>query len=289
MEWIDEGIVLGVKRHGETSAILELMTREHGRHLGLVRGGAARGCGRAATGQRVQRDLAGAARRASRPYMVEGIDLRAGGVSCRARMRVYGVTHLAALVRLLPEREPHAGIHAALEAILDVLDDPAAVAPMVARFELAIPGRARFRPRSRLLRGDRRERRSRLRVAEVGPRGLARRRRAISRKLMRPARFPAATTSRPPRRRLADAFALDRLLSSSATPSAARPGAARRPRPLRRRRSCSQPASRATRCSIANEKRFPRARGSAGDRAARGAGGALSRLRALHHHAPRAS
>src|SRR3989304_8772604 len=39
MQWTDEGIVIGVKRHGEASAILELMTREHGRHLGLVRGG----------------------------------------------------------------------------------------------------------------------------------------------------------------------------------------------------------------------------------------------------------
>src|SRR6202023_2453616 len=38
---------------------------------------------------------------------------------------------------LLAEREPHAGIHHALENILDALDDPAAVAPMVAQFELA--------------------------------------------------------------------------------------------------------------------------------------------------------
>src|SRR5258708_33756229 len=40
MEWTDEGIVLGVRRHGESSAIVELLTRKHGRHLGLVRGGA---------------------------------------------------------------------------------------------------------------------------------------------------------------------------------------------------------------------------------------------------------
>ncbi len=40
MEWTDEGIVLGVRRHGESSAIAELLTRGHGRHLGLVRGGA---------------------------------------------------------------------------------------------------------------------------------------------------------------------------------------------------------------------------------------------------------
>jgi len=34
MQWTDEGIVLGSKRHGEGNAILELMTRAHGRHLG---------------------------------------------------------------------------------------------------------------------------------------------------------------------------------------------------------------------------------------------------------------
>ena len=38
MRWADEGIVLASKRLGEANAILELMTREHGRHLGLVRG-----------------------------------------------------------------------------------------------------------------------------------------------------------------------------------------------------------------------------------------------------------
>src|SRR6267142_2565475 len=40
MNWDDEGIVLGVRRHGEANAIAEVMTLAHGRHLGLVRGGA---------------------------------------------------------------------------------------------------------------------------------------------------------------------------------------------------------------------------------------------------------
>ncbi len=39
MEWRDEGLIVGVRRHGEHSAIVEAMTRAHGRHLGLVRGG----------------------------------------------------------------------------------------------------------------------------------------------------------------------------------------------------------------------------------------------------------
>ena len=39
MEWRDEGLVIGIRRYGERSAILEVMTRAHGRHLGLVSGG----------------------------------------------------------------------------------------------------------------------------------------------------------------------------------------------------------------------------------------------------------
>ncbi|MEM9369734.1 MAG: DNA repair protein RecO, partial [Pseudomonadota bacterium] len=40
IRWSDEGVLLSVRRHGETSAIIELITEHHGRHAGLVRGGA---------------------------------------------------------------------------------------------------------------------------------------------------------------------------------------------------------------------------------------------------------
>src|SRR2546423_1532915 len=39
MEWRDTGFVLAVRRHGESALIAELLTGEHGRHAGLVRGG----------------------------------------------------------------------------------------------------------------------------------------------------------------------------------------------------------------------------------------------------------
>ncbi|MEK1925076.1 MAG: recombination protein O N-terminal domain-containing protein, partial [Rhizobium giardinii] len=42
MQWSDQAIIIGVKRHGEASVIAEVMTRAHGRHLGLVRGGRSR-------------------------------------------------------------------------------------------------------------------------------------------------------------------------------------------------------------------------------------------------------
>ncbi|MCF6292462.1 MAG: DNA repair protein RecO [Robiginitomaculum sp.] len=38
MQWQADGYVLSVRRHGETSAIIEVLTREHGRRVGLVRG-----------------------------------------------------------------------------------------------------------------------------------------------------------------------------------------------------------------------------------------------------------
>jgi DNA repair protein RecO (recombination protein O) len=137
MQWTDEGIVLGVKRHGETSVILELMTQARGRHLGLVRGGV----GTRLRGVLQPGNLLRATWRARLDehlgnYAVEGINLRAAGFLTAAHA-VHGVTHLAALCRLLAEREPHAAIYAALEDILDHLDEPWIAAPAIARFELA--------------------------------------------------------------------------------------------------------------------------------------------------------
>jgi DNA repair protein RecO (recombination protein O) len=138
MQWTDEGIVVGVKRHGEANAILELMTREHGRHLGLVRGG---------FGSRLKPVLqtgnsVSAAWRARLDehlgnYTVEGLRLRAANFFS-APHAIYGVTHLAALMRLLPERDPHAGLYEALDDILGRLDDAAIAAPLVVRFELQL-------------------------------------------------------------------------------------------------------------------------------------------------------
>ena len=138
MEWTDEGIVLGVRRHGETSAIVELLTRSHGRHLGLVRGGAGSrmrpllqpgNSVRAVWRARLDEHLG--------YYAVEGIRLRAATVLASSHA-VYGVTHLASLARLLPERDPHQGIYELLERTLDDFDDVGEAAAHLIKFELAM-------------------------------------------------------------------------------------------------------------------------------------------------------
>jgi DNA repair protein RecO (recombination protein O) len=138
MQWTDEGIVLGAKRHGEGNAILELMTREHGRHLGLVRGGSGSrlkpilqpGNSVTATWRaRLDEHLGN--------YAVEALNLRAAGFFSSPHA-IYGVGHLAALMRLLPERDPHLGLYESLDTIFSQLDDAARVAPIIVRFELQL-------------------------------------------------------------------------------------------------------------------------------------------------------
>jgi DNA repair protein RecO (recombination protein O) len=137
MQWTDEAIVLGVKRHGETSAILELMTLERGRHLGLVRGGSGtRLRGVLQPGNSLRATWRARLDEHLGNYVVEGLNLRAAGYLSAAHA-VHGVTHLAALCRLLAEREPHAAIYGTLDAILDQLDEPLVAAASIARFELA--------------------------------------------------------------------------------------------------------------------------------------------------------
>ncbi|MEH0072101.1 recombination protein O N-terminal domain-containing protein [Pannonibacter sp. Pt2-lr] len=37
MEWTDDGVLLSCRPQGESAAVVEVMTRHQGRHLGLVR------------------------------------------------------------------------------------------------------------------------------------------------------------------------------------------------------------------------------------------------------------
>lgn len=138
MEWRDEGIILGTRRHGETSVILEVMTRGHGRHLGLVRGGRSRKMQpvlQAGNGieivwrARLDEHLGF--------FAVEPVDLRAARYMENAAS-MYGLQLLAAHLRLLPERDPHGALYETLGIVLEHLDQPALAAELIVRFELHI-------------------------------------------------------------------------------------------------------------------------------------------------------
>jgi DNA repair protein RecO (recombination protein O) len=138
LEWCDEGLVIGVKRHGETSAIIEALTKAHGRHLGLVRGG------RSARLQSLLQpgNSLGLVWRARLDehlgsYAIEPLNLRAGRL-ISSGLALAGVSYLGALLRLLPERDPHESLHEALEIIADHLDLAEVAPALIARFELQV-------------------------------------------------------------------------------------------------------------------------------------------------------
>lgn len=138
MEWTDEGIVLGVRRHGEGNAIVELLTRRRGRHLGMVRGGASR---RQAPllqpGNTVSATWRARLDEHMGNYALEPAVVRTD-ILMGAPHAAFGFTHMAQVLHLLPERDPHEGLFLTLGAILDALEEREAAGLLLARFELAL-------------------------------------------------------------------------------------------------------------------------------------------------------
>lgn len=138
MEWRDEGIVLGLRRHGESAAIVEAMTRAHGRHLGLVHGGRSRKQRpMLQPGNRL--DLIWRARLDEQlgTYQAEAVELNAARLM-ESAVAVYALQTLAAHLRLLPERDPHPALYEALNVVLGHLDEPLAAGELALRFELLL-------------------------------------------------------------------------------------------------------------------------------------------------------
>ncbi|MCA0424080.1 MAG: DNA repair protein RecO [Proteobacteria bacterium] len=138
MEWQDEGVVIGLKRHGESSVIMEAMTRAHGRHLGLVRGGRSRR--HAATlqpGNSVSLTWRARLEDHLGTYEVEPLILRAAGFIDSAAA-LYALATVSAHLRLLPERDVHLGLYEALLVLVDHLSEPRTIGVLLARFERAL-------------------------------------------------------------------------------------------------------------------------------------------------------
>ena len=144
MEWRDEGVVIGCKRLGEGSSVLEAMTRGHGRHLGLVRG--ARSPKLAAVLQagnsvalvwraRLDEHLGA--------FAIEPLELRAGRFLPSA-LALAGLGLIGALLRLLPERDPHENLFEALLVLIETLDDDDRAPAALARFEARMLGECGF-------------------------------------------------------------------------------------------------------------------------------------------------
>ena len=138
MEWREEGIVLGVRRQGETSAVAEIMTRDRGRHLGLVRGGRSRKLQPVLQpGNQVEATWRARLDEHLGFMTVEPVQLRAAHLM-ESAIGLHGIQLLAAHIRLLPERDPHPRLYDAIQTIVSHLATPLLAGALILRFEVML-------------------------------------------------------------------------------------------------------------------------------------------------------
>ena len=118
MEWRDQGAILSVRTHGESAAIIEVFTAGHGRHAGVVRGGASRRIAPLLQ-PGAQVDLTWRARLDDHigAFTVEPLISRAGLLSDRRALAALNAL-CALLHTTLPEREAHPDLYAATQVFL---------------------------------------------------------------------------------------------------------------------------------------------------------------------------
>ena len=138
IEWSDDGIVLSARRHGESAAIVSLLTRAHGRHAGIVLGGAGRRArGVYEPGNRVAATWRARLAEHLGHYACELAESRAAALLDDA-LRLAALTSATALLdAALPEREPHERLFDSLDTLVARLCEPATTWPaLYVRFEL---------------------------------------------------------------------------------------------------------------------------------------------------------
>jgi DNA repair protein RecO (recombination protein O) len=136
MEWRDSGFVLAARRHGESAAIVEILTAEHGRHAGLVRGGQSPkrkallqpGNAVAITWRaRLPEHLGTLDCELVRPHAARFLD---------DPQRLAALAAAASLVAAtVPEREPHPDIHNSFASFIEALDSGKGWAGRYVRWE----------------------------------------------------------------------------------------------------------------------------------------------------------
>ncbi|MCX7356338.1 MAG: DNA repair protein RecO [Alphaproteobacteria bacterium] len=139
MEWSDDGIVLLARKHGESSAIVSVLTAEHGRHAGLVRGGSgSRMRGVLEPGNRVRITWRARLEEQLGSFTQCGMVANVSAGLLDDPLRLAALQALCAVAEAaLPERERHGAVYAGMLDLLGTLDSVAWAGGYV-RWELAL-------------------------------------------------------------------------------------------------------------------------------------------------------
>jgi DNA repair protein RecO (recombination protein O) len=139
MDWRDEGILIAVRRHGESSAIIELFTAGHGRHAGVVRGGS----GRRMTpllqpGARLQVEWSARLEEHLGHFRVDPLGASTAAIMADPAALAALGSVAALLGAALPERDSHPALYAATADLVAALGTAPDWTARYAAWELAL-------------------------------------------------------------------------------------------------------------------------------------------------------
>ncbi len=139
MHWQDQGFVLTSRKHGETSAIIDVFTRKYGRHAGLVRGGVGRKMRPVLqAGNLVDAEWRGRLEDHLGAYKLEAIDSRAAQFM-DDRVSLAGLNAICAMCReCLPERESFPKLWDVFGIVIQNLDNPEIWPALYVRWEAGL-------------------------------------------------------------------------------------------------------------------------------------------------------
>ncbi len=138
MDWIDDAIILHARPYGETSTVLDVLSREHGRHAGLVRGGRSRKlrpvlqAGNVVNIEwraRLPEHLGFFTLELVQPYAARALD---------DRLALSGIGTLVSLAAMLADRDPHPALFDLAVLVLDHMDNASIWPGLLVRWELRL-------------------------------------------------------------------------------------------------------------------------------------------------------
>ena len=139
MEFQSQAIALRTRKHGESGAILDTFTREHGRHAALVRGGAGRRLRPLLQpGNIVEVEWRARLEEQLGWYTLELVEPLAGQLM-DDRLSLAALNSVAALLlEMLPEKQPLEGLYDVTRIVLENLGDPDIWPALYVRWESAL-------------------------------------------------------------------------------------------------------------------------------------------------------
>ncbi|AGF74319.1 DNA repair protein RecO (recombination protein O) [Bartonella australis AUST/NH1] len=138
MKWKEQAIILGARQYGETSVILEIITRQRGRYTGVVKGGRSRRMAALLqSGNFVEAEWWARLDEHLGLFRLEALNLRASQLMLFPEA-LYALQLMAFYFRLLPERDPHPVLYDILHLFMQNFSEPFVNAELLIRFEMRL-------------------------------------------------------------------------------------------------------------------------------------------------------